>query len=94
MNKNFLVVGITTLFLGIALSPVISAVNNDTDDMDDKSSGNSEIGTSEYYDEIITFIKGGGDLNWIERRGLFRGEVLLICCYQSGLINLSGYRRS
>ncbi len=33
-------------------------------------------------------------MNWIERRGLFHGTVFIICSEKSGLIKLSGYRKT
>lgn len=77
--------GAIILFIGIVIQPTIAITEPENTD---------ESRVSDDHQEIITFIKGRGDLNWIERRGFFRGEVLLICSYQSGLINLSGYRLS
>ena len=65
------------LFVGVALSPVITADDNNTE-MDDVSIDNSnENGKSDSYKEIITLIYGNGRFNWIFRRGLFRGSAVI-----------------
>lgn len=92
--KKILITLIIILLLSTPFLPVILAVDNYTDYELNKSRDSCKIVTSENYQEIITFIKGRVILNWIERRGYFHGEAFLICRYQSGLIYLSGYRRT
>jgi hypothetical protein len=75
------------LFIGVAVQPSIIADN-------EPRNISKEIQEYDDYEEVITFIEGYGELNWIKRRGYFRGEVNMICNKQSGFINLSGYRRS
>jgi hypothetical protein len=98
MKKDWLVktlaLGIVVLFIGVVIAPCISAVNKERDE-NNKLKDSNEIVTIDDYQEIITFIKGYAVINWIERRGLFRGEVNLTCNgYSRGFINLSGFRRS
>lgn len=92
--KKILSIGIIILFFSSTFLSVTSAIINDTDYIDNETSDKYKIRSSNNYEEIITFVKGWVDLNWIERRGFFRGEAMLICRYKSGFINLSGYRRS
>jgi uncharacterized protein YpmB len=72
MQKNkirkSLVVGIIVLFLIVGIYPS-SAV-------DTVKESNPPI--SDEYEEIITFIKGYALLNWVDRKGYFRGEVNII----------------
>ena len=98
MKKEWLVktlaLGIVVLFVGVVFQPGISAVDKETNEYDELKDSN-EIKITDDYEEIITFIKGWAWINWIERRGLFRGEVNLTWGnYQWGFINLSGFRRS
>ena len=75
--KNGLVVGVILLFVGVALSPVITAVDND------KSIDNSdEIGASDDYREIITFIEG----SWYTDTELLFGNFYI------GSIEMWGYQ--
>jgi hypothetical protein len=90
LYKTF-VVGVIVLFIGIGIQPTIANESNIHNEIKEDI---GEIEKSDDYEELITIIKGWGDLNWMTRRGFFRGEALLICRYQYGLINLSGYRRS
>jgi hypothetical protein len=92
--KKILLIGIIILLISSSILPVITAANNDIENVYSETVKIPEKRTSNNYEEIVTFIRGRVDLNWIERRGFFRGEALLVCRYQSGLINLSGYRRS
>lgn len=92
--KKGLVVGIIVLFVTVSLSPVVTAVNNKTEADDEPLDNSDDIGTSDEYEEIITFITGYAWLDWIKRRGYFRGEVNLICYKQSSFIILFGFRRS
>ena len=86
-----MVLGVILLFIGVTLSPVITAFDNN------KSIDNFVlVKTSDNYKEIITIIRGYAEINWIERRGYFRGEVNLTWdgYHPYGFINLSGYRHS
>ena len=82
---KFLVAGVIVLFIGISLSPCIKAV--------DKFKINTEeIGATAEYKEIITYIFGWWvSLNWINRRGFFRGEVNMTN-NDFGIFKLSGLR--
>jgi hypothetical protein len=89
-----LALGIVVLFIGGVNAPGTSAVDKETDYYDELKSRN-ENGVIVEYEEIITFIIGFAKINWIERRGLFRGEVNLTSNgYSRGYTNLSGFRRS
>ena len=96
MNKSIkkgLVFTVIVFFVSITIQSSISATDEETDEYDKKYSNN--IKTIDEYEEIITFIKGYAVINWIDRRGLFHGEVNLTWNnYQIGFINLSGFRLS
>ena len=69
----------------VGLSPVITAVGMFKDNTE-------EIGATAEYKEIITYIFGWwASLNWINRRGFFRGEVNMIN-NDFGIFKLSGLR--
>lgn len=97
MNKSIkkgLVFTVIVFFVSITFQSSISAIDEETDEYD-KIKDSNDIRTIDEYEEIITFIKGYAVINWIDRRGLFRGEVNLTWNnYQIGFINLSGFRRS
>ncbi len=61
------------LFLGVGIQPAFANDANISKKTDD-------------YQEIITFIFGYGKMNWINRRGIFRGEVET---YQERIVVLS-----
>ena len=89
-----LALGIVVLFIGVVTAPCISAVDKERDE-NNKIKDSNEIKITDNYEEIITFIIGFAKINWIERRGLFRGEVNLTSNgYSRGYTNLSGFRRS
>ena len=72
MSKNpvlykTLVVGVIVLFIGIGIQPAIAIIEPENTD---------ESRVSDDYQEIITFIYGIGTINWIKRRGIFRGEII------------------
>jgi len=93
LTKN-LVIGLIILFIVSLIIPVITANDKDTN-IDFLSYNSKKIESSDDYKEIITFISGNAEINWIERRGFFRGEVNLTWDdYQLGLVNLSGFRNS
>jgi hypothetical protein len=83
MHKNILtVVGITILFLGLAIQPSIA----DNVNTDNKS--------SEEYKEIITYIIGMGfdvNLNWINKRGNYRGEAIITLFGDHGGLKVYGF---
>jgi len=92
--KIGLVMVVILLFFGVALFPVITAVDNDTDDVDDESIDNfNENGKSDSYKEIITLIYGNGRFNWLFRRGLFRGSAV-IRTFGYDELYLQGFRLS
>jgi hypothetical protein len=82
-----LVVGVIILFVGLGLQPAI-AVTSQTIDNDDESVASDE------YNEIITYIEGYANLDWIKRRGLLRGEVDITEWEQSGYVKILGFRYS
>jgi hypothetical protein len=98
MKKEWLVktlaLSIIVLFIGVVIAPCISAVDKEKD-KNNKLKDSNEIKITNDYEEIITFINGWAKINWIERRGLFHGEVNLTQGdYSRTLIYLSGFRSS
>ena len=91
--RKGLVLGIIVLFIGIAIAPGITAVDNDIEERNE-TIYNSEIGTSDDYKEIITFVRGEGHEKWIFRRGIFRGSLQIGFCGRCKGVELSGLRRS
>ena len=94
--KKGLALAVIVLFIVINVAPCISAVDKEID-KNNKLKDSNEIKITGDYEEIITFIIGYAKINWIERRGLFRGEVNLtwdVYPHPYGYINLSGFRRS
>ena len=75
MNKNLLcktlVMGIVVLFIGMSITPsvAVDTLKKPSMPISDKT------GASDDYQEIITFIFGYGKINWINRKGILRGEV-------------------
>ena len=82
--RKVLVIGIIVLFLIIGI--------NSSSAVDTVKESNQQI--PDEYEEIFTFIKGYALLNWIDRKGYFRGEVNITLSSMISLINLSGFRRS
>ena len=77
MSKNpvlykSLVVGVIFLFLGVGVQ---SAIPNELYINKETKENTDESGASDDYQEIITIILGYGKMNWINRRGILRGEV-------------------
>jgi len=72
MVYKTLVIGVIVLFIGIGVQPAFA---NDVYSYRETKENISEVRASDDYQEIITFIFGFGKINWIERRGIFRGEV-------------------
>jgi hypothetical protein len=72
LYKTF-VVGVIVLFIGVGIQPVFANDTNIRKKNDD-------------YQEIITFVLGYGRMDWITRRGIFRGEVVT---YQERIVFLS-----
>jgi len=66
-----IVFGTIFLFFSNIASPVITAVDKDIDDIDDKSGSYSKIGTSDNYTEIFTQIVGHLDYIKAKRTGIF-----------------------
>jgi len=69
---KILVVGVIVFFIGVGIQPVFA---NDVYCYKETKENIGEVRASDDYQEIITFIFGYGKINWIERRGIFRGEV-------------------
>ena len=78
MDKNpalfskTLVFGLIVLFIGVGIQSGIANEFFTNMETKEKTEYNR---ASDDYQEIITFIIGYGQINWIERRGIFRGEV-------------------
>jgi hypothetical protein len=90
--KRTLVIGVIILFIGVGFK---SAFANDVYIIKETKENTDEIGISDDYHEIITWIDGSGDINWINRRGLFRGEVQIVGeGHPIPTIRLHGYRFS
>ena len=85
--RKVLVVGIIVLFLGVSYTSLGVEVNKN---IEIESEEDSEIETLDYYNEIITWIWAEGNIHWIKRIGLFRGEAEIIP--YSGTVNIQGWR--
>ena len=83
-HRRTLVFGVIVLFLIVGIYPA-SAIDTDKE---------SNHPIPDEYEEIITFIKGYALLNWIDRKGYFRGEVNITLSAMISQIKLSGFRRS
>ena len=88
-----LVIGIILLFIGISISPVITAVYNDTE-VNYKPRATSKKKSYDEYEEIITLIRGPGRFTWIEKKGILRGEIEIERITGFGGPNLFGLRHS
>ena len=93
--KKGLVLGIILLFVGVGLSSVVIAFDNDTE-ADDVPIGNSDDHkASDDYEEIITLIIGSGSITTEKRLLLFLREVTIRTgVWGSGDISLFGLRLS
>ena len=90
MKKEILIaIGIVILFLGVGIQPAIA--NNAYINKEIKEK-NDESRPSDEYNEIITYIEGYANLDWIKRRGLLRGEVDITEWEQSGYVKILGFR--
>ena len=98
MNKGLfrkgLVFGIIMLLICVALSPVVTAVDNDTRDGEPVENSDSEA--SDDYEEIITLIYAIGRITTVKRLLLFLREVKISphLPFGGGGIKLFGLRRS
>ena len=88
-----LVIGIILLFIGISISPVITAVFNDTE-VNYEPTVTSKKKSYDEYEEIITLIRGPGRFTWIEKKGILRGEIEIERITGFGGPNLFGLRHS
>ena len=86
MLYKILVMVVIFLFIGVALSPVITAVDNEPIDNSD------EIGASEDYKEIITYIGGSCYDVFLNRKGIIR-DVELFSMSGGTIIDIRGWRR-
>jgi hypothetical protein len=79
MNKGLyrkgFVFGLILLFIIGSISSIVTAINDDTEYEDEEINNFNESEGFDNHIEIITFINGGYDFTWTERRGFFRGEV-------------------
>ncbi len=71
MYKKF-VVGVIVLLIGVGIQ---SAFANDVYISKKTKDNFDEPLASDDYKEIITFIWGGSQSEWINRKGFFRGEI-------------------
>ncbi len=93
--KKGLVLGIIVLVVAAGLSPVVTAVDNDT--RDDEPIDNSDVSeASDDYEEIITLIYAIGRITTVKRLLLFLREVKISphLPFGGGGIKLFGWRRS
>ena len=95
-----MVVAIILLFIGIALSPIITAVDIDTE-ADDEPIDNSEIGEWDNYREILSSLECGcasvtfrGLLGWIGIDGYYISLFRHAEIYADGndRIRITGYK--
>ena len=86
-----LAVAVILLFIGIGIQPAIA---NDVDVNKEIKEKTNEIRASDEYNEIITYIEGYANLDWIKRKGLLRGEVNITEWEQSGYVKILGFRYS
>jgi len=91
--RNGLVFAIIILFVAVALSPFVTAVNNDIE-TDNEPRETTKKETSEEYEEIYTLIRGHGRFAWIKKKGILRGEIEVERITGFGGPNLFGLRRS
>jgi len=75
--RKGLVLGIILLFVAGSISPLVTAIDNVTEVKDEDVDNFNDSGTSDDYKEIITFISGGDNSEWINRKGFFRGEIFI-----------------
>jgi hypothetical protein len=84
-------VGVIILFIGVGIHPALANgvyINKETKEKNDDSRPFDE------YNEIITYIEGYANIDWIKRRGLLRGEVDITEWEQSGYVKILGFRYS
>ena len=93
--RKGLVLGIIALFVVVSISSVVTAIYNDSNTDYELMYKSKKYGKSDGYKEIITFISGGEDSNWINRNGFFRGEVKSESGGSWGIpLHLSGLRQT
>ena len=92
-RKGF-VLGIILFFVASGLSSLVTANNIDTESKDETKDFSNDSGVSDDYKEIITLIMCNANLNWICRRGIFRGEVEIDATFFGGKNWLVGLRRA
>ena len=92
---RILVIGTILLFLGASLPLVISAVDINRYYLKDEPVDKSQKETADNHKEIVTFLFGQANIDWVKRRGFFRGEVNLTGIpnpSSKGPIFIVGYR--
>jgi hypothetical protein len=94
MNERVSIKGLAVtaiiLFIGVGVQPAY-AVNKFLSISDDvKDYYDREL--SDDYQEIITFISGGDQSEWINRKGIFRGEIEIYSSAWGIPITLKGLR--
>ena len=90
--KNGLVFGVILLFIGVAVQPVITAVDNDTDVNDISIDNSDEIEPLDDYKEIFTHIDGVCRNFTVKRRGIFIHRGVEMYAHGSWGITISGIR--
>ena len=86
-----LVVGVIVLFIGVGVQQVFAYELY----VDKEAKENiEEYRTVDDYEEIITWVIASAHYDWIERKGIFRGSIVLTTCDWTTGTNLFGLRRS
>ena len=93
--RKRIVLGLIILFVGVGLSPVVKAFDNNLETVYVPIENSDDHKVSDDYEEIITLIIAHGDITSIKLSGLFLREVSImthVWCEPG--INLYGLRRS
>ena len=88
--KKIIILIVVFLFVGLGFQPAFANDISISKPNEKILEINKEIESIDDYEEIITLITGGGHINWIKRKGLFRGEILIETCPWCEGINLIG----
>ena len=88
-----LVIEVILIFIGVAISPIITAIDYDTNTSDESTNG-IEIDLLDDYDEIVTWIGGSGHIYVNQRLGFLLWDIDINRCGIHGGPNLFGLRHS